>query len=75
MENLRGIIRASVELLISLLLVFLAVDVLYLYYMGAWVGENKIIEVSEVVLLYACIVLGFGYFIWRIRYVRKRGWG
>ena len=61
-----GIIRATVELLIAMLLVFLASDVLYLYYMGAWRGENKIIEVSEVVLLYACIVLGLGYYIWRI---------
>ena len=66
-------LRAFIELLIAMLLVFLASDVLYLYYMGAWVGETKLIEVSEVVLLYACIVLGLGYFSWRIRYIRKRG--
>jgi len=74
MEKLRGIIRATVELLTAMLLVVLAGDLLYLYYIGAWYDPNKIIEISEVVLLYALIVLGVGYFIWRIRYARKRCW-
>ena len=66
-------IRAIIELLIAMLLAFLSGAELYLYYMGAWRGENKIIEVVEVVLLYACIALGIGYYIWRDRHIRKRG--
>lgn len=72
-----AIIRAAVELLISMLLAFLAGDELYLYYSGAWRDLSKFmgveIEVIEVVLLYACIVLGLSYFAWRVRHIRKRG--
>ena len=58
-------IRLIVEFAISIFLVVLAVDLLYLYYAGAWYDPIKIIEVTEVVLLYVIAILGIGYFVWR----------
>ena len=66
-------IRLIVELTISMLLVVLAGDLLYLYYAGGWYDPSKIIELTEVTLLYAIAVLGIGYFVWRSYKSDKRG--
>lgn len=42
----------------SIFLTVLAIDLLYLYYSGAWYEPIKAIEYSEVAFLYMLIILG-----------------
>lgn len=53
--------------LIAMMLAVTAIDLLCLYYKGAWYDPLKIIETAEVVLLYVFAVLGLGYTVWRYR--------
>ena len=39
-------------------LVILSLDILYLYYSGAWYDPYKFIEITEVVLLYTFSIVG-----------------
>jgi hypothetical protein len=47
----------------------LSIDILYLYYAGAWQEPRQFILVSELVGLYAISVMGL---VWAIHYVLKR---
>jgi hypothetical protein len=46
------------DALLMAFLVILSLDILYLYYRGAWYDPYRFIEISEVVLLYAFSVVG-----------------
>jgi hypothetical protein len=46
------------DALLMAFLVVLSLDILYLYYRGAWYDPYKFIEISEVVLLYAFSIVG-----------------
>jgi len=46
------------EFIISIFLVVLAGDLLYLYYSGAWWDPKRWIEKTEVICLYAFVVGG-----------------
>ena len=46
------------QLWLSLLLVVLSGDVLYLYYAGGWVEPTQVILVTEITLLYVFIISG-----------------
>ena len=52
-------------------LVILSLDILYLYYSGAWYDPYKFIEISEVVLLYAFSVIGTIRIIFKIRELKR----
>jgi len=47
-----------IEFIVSFFLAALAGDLLYLYYAGAWADSIRLIEVSEVILLYVFVVFG-----------------
>lgn len=51
-----------------LMLTVLAGDLLYLYYIGSWYDPIKLIEISEVVLLYICVIGGI---VWTIKYLKN----
>ena len=67
----RGIV-GHVDLIIAMMLTVTAIDLLYLYYQGAWHDPLKIIETAEVVLLYAFAVSGLSYTVWRYRSELKK---
>jgi uncharacterized membrane protein YqjE len=52
-------------------LVILSLDILYLYYCGAWYDPYKFIEISEVVLLYAFSVIGTIRIIFKLRELKR----
>jgi len=47
----------------------LSLDILYLYYAGAWQKPRQFILIAELVGLYAISVMGL---VWAIHYVLKR---
>lgn len=47
-----------VDIFLMAVFVILSLDLLYLYYSGAWYDPYKLIEVSEVLLLYAFAIVG-----------------
>ena len=63
--------RCIIELAISTFLIILAVDLLYLYYMGAWFSPPSVTMspsiLAELISLWSLIALGVGYAIWRFR--------
>ena len=46
------------NILISLLMAGLALDLLYLYFAGGWIEPNKAIRVCELALLWCFVGLG-----------------
>ena len=52
-------------------LVILSLDILYLYYSGAWYDPYKFIEISEVVLLYSFSIIGTIRIIFKIRDLKR----
>jgi len=57
--------RYIMQLVLSMIIVALSANLLNLYYAGAWYDPIKVIEITEVVLLYACVFLGSSYFTWQ----------
>lgn len=57
--------RYIVELALAIALVIVSAAHLHLYYVGAWYDPSRIIELGEVAFLYAFIILGASYTIWR----------
>lgn len=49
--------------LIGLIVTGLSADILYLYYVGGWVEPIRFIEITELVILCAFVVLGIFIFI------------
>lgn len=50
----------------DMMLSALAIDLLYLYYAGAWYDPSRAIEVIEIILLYSLACFGIVRFIWRL---------
>ncbi len=46
------------EMAVYLLIAGLAGDILYLYYAGSWIEPRKVIEVSELIMLWAFVAGG-----------------
>ena len=67
----RGIV-GYIEPIIAMMLAVTAIDLLCLYYKGAWHDPLKIIETAEVVLLYTFAVSGLSYTVWRYRSELKK---
>jgi membrane protein YdbS with pleckstrin-like domain len=59
------------DVLLMAFLVILSLDILYLYYRGAWYDPYKFIEISEVVLLYAFSVVGITRIIIKFRELKR----
>lgn len=55
--NRQSLIDTALSLLMPVLLVVLAADLLYLYYAGGWYDPIRIIEITEVLLLYVIILV------------------
>jgi hypothetical protein len=53
------------------ILVVLAVDLLYLYYSGAWYDPYTFIEIAEIVLLYSFTIFGILRIIHILRELKK----
>ena len=59
------------DALLIAFLVILSLDILYLYYRGAWYDPYKFIEITEVVLLYAFSIIGTVRIIVKLRELKK----
>ena len=59
------------DLVLMGVFVILSLDILYLYYNGAWYDPYKIIEISEVLLLYAFSVIGLVRIILKLRELKR----
>jgi len=55
------------ELMATAMTIVLSADLLYLFYKKAWYDPIKLIEVSELIMLYSFIILGISWFIFRVR--------
>lgn len=60
-----------IDILLMAVFVILSLDLLYLYYSGAWYDPYKIIEVSEVLLLYAFSAIGIIRIIFKLRELKR----
>jgi len=59
------------DILLMAVFVILSLDILYLYYSGAWYDPYAIIEVSEVLLLYAFSIIGIVRIILKLRELKR----
>ncbi|MBA7682125.1 hypothetical protein ES703_90471 [subsurface metagenome] len=59
------------DLVLMAVFVILSLDILYLYYSGAWYDPYKIIEISEVLLLYAFSIIGIVRIILKLRELKR----
>ena len=59
------------DLDIMAIFVILSLDILYLYYSGAWYDPYKIIEVSEVLLLYVFSIIGIVRIVLKLRELKR----
>jgi uncharacterized membrane protein len=62
-----------VSMLLADLLLALSIDLLYLYFVGAWYDPIQAIEYTEVVLLFVIAVFGLAYAGMTIRKLFKGG--
>ena len=60
-----------VDILFMAIFVILSLDILYLYYSGAWYDPYTIIEVSEVLLLYAFSIIGIVRIVFKLRELKR----
>ncbi len=59
----REFVNKIINITISLFLFIMCLDLLYLYSIGAWFDSVKLMEYSEVVLLFTIGVFSFYWFI------------
>lgn len=59
------------DLFLMAVFVIFSLDILYLYYTGAWYDPYKFIEISEVFLLYAFSIMGIVRIILKLRELRR----
>ena len=74
MEKQRKINEAKwkiLDILLMAIFVILSLDILYLYYSGAWYDPYTIIEVSEVLLLYAFSIIGIVRIVLKFRELKR----
>ena len=69
--ELRGIKWKIVDVILMGILVALSADILYLYYSGAWYDPYKLIEITEVVLLYVLLVVGTIPIVFKLRDLKR----
>jgi peptidoglycan biosynthesis protein MviN/MurJ (putative lipid II flippase) len=59
------------DLVLMAIFVILSLDILYLYYSGAWYDPYRFIEISEVLLLYAFSIIGIVRIILKLRELKR----
>lgn len=59
------------DLVLMAVFVILSLDILYLYYTGAWYDPYAIIEVTEVLLLYAFSIIGIVRIVLKLRELKR----
>lgn len=69
--KIKGLKWKILDLVIMAVFVILSLDVLYLYYSGAWYDPFRFIEISEVLLLYAFSILGIIRIILKLRELKR----
>jgi hypothetical protein len=60
------------DILLMAVFVILSLDILYLYYSGAWYDPYKIIEILEVILLYSFSVIGIVRIVLKLRELKRK---
>ena len=60
-----------VDVFLMAIFVILSVDILYLYYSGAWYDPFKFIEILEVLLLYAFSIIGIVRIVLKLRDLKR----
>ena len=71
LNNIKGLKWKILDLVLMAIFVILSLDMLYLYYSGAWYDPYKIIEISEVLLLYAFSIIGIVRIILKLRELKR----
>jgi hypothetical protein len=61
------LLKASIRILTGTLLAALAINLLILYYRGCWWEPNQIIEINELVFLYAFAVWGIAWTVYQLK--------
>jgi peptidoglycan biosynthesis protein MviN/MurJ (putative lipid II flippase) len=69
--KIKGLKWKILDLVIMAVFVILSIDILYLYYNGAWYDPYRFIEISEVLLLYALSILGIIRIILKLRELKR----
>ena len=59
------------DLVLMAVFVILSLDILSLYYTGAWYDPYAIIEVTEVLLLYAFSIIGIVRIVLKLRELKR----
>lgn len=72
LKKIKGLKWKILDLVLMAILVILSIDMLYLYYSGAWYDPYKIIEISEIILLYALSILGVFRIILKLREFKRQ---
>ncbi len=62
----RSILKGALDLLLAGLPAVLALDLLYLYFVGSWYDPTRWIELAEVVLLAVMSLVYLGLFVFKI---------
>ena len=60
-----------VDVFLMTIFVILSIDILYLYYSGAWYDPYKFIEILEVLLLYAFSIIGVVRIVLKLRELKR----
>jgi hypothetical protein len=70
--KLKAIKWKIVDVFLMGILVVLSVDLLYLYYRGAWYDPSVFIEIAEIVLLYLFSIFGTLRIVHILRELKKQ---
>ena len=70
-DKIKSLKWKILDLVIMAVFVILSLDILYLYYSGAWYDPYKFIEISEVLLLYAFSILGIVRIVIKLRELKR----
>jgi len=71
LDKIKSLKWKILDLVIMAVFVILSLDILYLYYSGAWYDPYKFIEISEVLLLYAFSILGIVRIVLKLRELKR----
>jgi len=71
LDKIKNLKWKILDLVIMAVFVILSLDILYLYYSGAWYDPYKFIEISEVLLLYAFSILGIVRIVIKLRELKR----
>jgi len=68
---MKRILNLLQHLAMPLFLAVVSADILYLYAGDGWYDPNRLIEVSEVIIMFLFVLWGFSLFIWRACHIGR----